>query len=300
MTCDLEARPHVDLRSVTRPGNARIWQREEDHALPTTLTIRWDGDVAGLSEHALSLSAWLEPLGALLTAVRRTASGMENEALDDPDYGARGGRLAGRAKDIDLQLVAVRAGCAQLDFRCTWVPSAAQPSLFHEDLPERALSRVLDDISHEARGLIRSSVARKFLQSLPRGVRSQDYTLAVEGKEPLRVSVGEAQLADPPEPPISARRITGSIHAVTFRPGEPTITVKTAGDGQVTCAATEALVEQALALRAREVIAMVVFAKPARLIWLAASDSPPAVPDDAARTEQFAVRWSRTLERLAR
>jgi hypothetical protein len=267
--------------------------------MTTKLTIRWDGEAPGLGTHALSLAAWHDALGKLLAAVRRTASGMVKEALDDPEYGAKGGRLAKRAGEIDLQLVAVRDGCVNIDFQCTIPPQPGQQDLFLEELPERALDRVLDDIEHEARGEPRSAPVRKFLQAFPSGVTVQDYTLEVNGQVRKRVTVGETRLAAAPAQLVGLRRLIGFIIAVGFEPGSPSITVKTPA-GQVRCQASEAQVELALGLRSREIVAMVVMADPARLVWLADKESPPVIPDGKARTETFSSRWAHTLDLLSR
>lgn len=112
--------------------------------MKTTLSIRWDGDSPDLVEHQLSLSAWLEPLGLLLKSVRRTASRILQDALDDPDAGRRGGRYAKAAQQIDLQITAIQAGSTDVHFAVTGGVADAQVGLFPQlpgDLPTQALAR---------------------------------------------------------------------------------------------------------------------------------------------------------------
>ena len=115
------------------------------------LEITYDGNEPGLSEHRLSLSSFAEPLRLLLSALQRTASGIVSQALEDPDYGSRGGKLATDAKLLDLELEGVWDGCARPKFLCVArAPTArAQPILPHvelaplqRDLAATALQRV--------------------------------------------------------------------------------------------------------------------------------------------------------------
>ncbi len=266
--------------------------------MTTTLNIRWDGDAPGLPEHVLSLGAWHEALGRLLRAVRRTASGMAHDALDDPEYGARGGRLNKLAGEIDLQIIGLREGCVNVAFRCVIPPQPGQQDLFLEELPRRAVDRVLEDIQQEAEGQLRNATVREFLKAIPAGITVQEYQLDVDGVLLRQVRVGQAHIAVPPPSTPGLRRLRARLSAACFEPGNTSITLK--GElGTVRLSATPEQIEQALALRGQPLLVMSLSGPPPRVIWLSAEGAPPALPSGADRTALFTTRWARTLDRLA-
>lgn len=266
--------------------------------MKTSLTIRWDGTTPGLSEHSLSLDAWLTPLDLLLRAVRRTASGMVTEAVEDPEYGARGGRLHKFAANIDLRLVALTDGCVNLTFECAAPPPDGQQDLFIDALPGRALGSVLDAIEAEAKGELRSAPVRKFLMSMPNGVDVQEYQLVV-GESSRKVVVTRPNLpVAPPELPALVTLI-GQVVGVGFEPAKWSVAIRV--DGRTLLLdANEQQVESALAHRSGKVQAVAVLGRPQRLVSLRSVEEarPPLSPEQ--REAHYVGRWARTLEILSR
>ena len=69
----------------------------ENNALQ--LRITFDGTAPGLAEHRLSVTAFVEPLGRLVAAYRRIASGVLSDMLDAPEYGRGGGKVCRTSKN---------------------------------------------------------------------------------------------------------------------------------------------------------------------------------------------------------
>lgn len=260
--------------------------------MSTKLTIRWDGDAPGLQQHALSLSAWLEPLGTLLRALRRAASNLDASRPDDPERGKRGGRHTLAAAAIDLQITAIRQGCVVLDLEATQKSAGQQP--FSPDLPARALVAVVRDIKGEAEGRDRSVLARRFLDQLPCGVRVQEYTVEHEGVPLISEKISESAARALPAHLPRLERVVGSIVGVGFEPGRSTITFKTRRQ-RLTRGASEQLVERALALRGRAVEAMCLVGPTTRVLWLRPAGEENVVTPDDERSSILRNRWARTL-----
>lgn len=266
--------------------------------MKTTLNIRWDGTTPGLSEHALSLETWLKPLGLLLSAVRRTASSMATDALADTERGARGGRLAKAAANIDLRLTSLSDGCVNLGFDCALRELPVQQDLFTDELPGRALNSVLDAIEAEAKGELRSAAVRKFLESMPTGLTIQEYELVTPNGR-RKVTVTEAKLPSPgPQLPTLAV-LVGQVIGVGFEPGRWTVTIRTS-EGAQSFSATEQQVEVALANRAGDVRVTAVLGKPQRLIALRNVDEVSRAWSAVQRDAHFVQSWQHTLEILSR
>lgn len=266
--------------------------------MATHLTIRWDGTAPGLQEHALSLSAWLEPLGHLLTAVKRVASGIVTEALDDPDYGIRGGRLSKQVELLDLQIVRIGSGSAQLHLECVLPPPPGQQDMFWKELPRRSLERVVNSIDQESRGNISNSVVRKFLSTLPEGVTTQEYLVESDGQQVVSVKIESVHVFQPAAPLAGLRRLAGHVVGVGFEPGNSTISLKVDGK-TLTFAASGEQVDKAIGLRGGAVVAMCATGTKPRLIWLSGVGDVPMAPDRAALTDWALKRWARTLEILS-
>lgn len=263
--------------------------------MSTKLTIRWDGTAPGLQEHALSLSAWLEPLGTLLKAVRRAASNLDASRPDDPERGKRGGRHPPAAAAIDLQITAVRDGCVLLELEATQVAPGQQTLV--RDLPALALTTVVRDIKSEAAGRRKSALARRFLAQLPVGITEQGYKVEFDGvvlvEERIADSVVEGGAAALPH----LQRVRGHIAGVGFDP--LTISFRTAKRSRFTVPASEGLVQAALELRGQDIEAMCLAGPRPRVIWVRAADAG-ATPDGAERSAFIRQRWAKTLAILAK
>jgi hypothetical protein len=274
--------------------------------MKNTLSIRWDGDTPDLVGHRLSLAAWLEPLSLLLKSVRRSASQILQDALDDPEAGRRGGRYARAAQQIDLQITAIHGGCTEPQFLITGGEAETQGGLFPQipaDLPAQALFKILNDIEQESKGQLANAMIRDYLRALPQGVTVHSYNLQQDGVSVRRVEVRDARLPELPSTPAYLSKITGRVTAVSFEPG--TVTIKDVSDkgGKVTCSANDEQIATAIALRDKTIVAMYVCdgeksAKPS-LTWLYEATALPEVPDKQARNARFLQDWHHTLELLA-
>ena len=260
------------------------------------LRVLFDGPGHGLPEHRLSLATFAEPLGLLLAALQRTASGIVRAAIDNPDYGVRGGRLAAEAKLLDLELAELHGGCVSPSFVCTAHTAQGAQALLIDDLPEHASVRLFRDIDAEARGKLRSVAARRYLRSLPSDLSRQKYAVLVDGNVRFEAEFGAANLATIPTLPGRLVRRTGHVVAVGF---EPT-SVKLRIDGHVlTCPADEAQVEQALACRREEVlVAVIEDADPPRLVWLRSANEVRGLPSVSDTLTHLFGAWPETLRIL--
>lgn len=279
--------------------------------VPVELKITYDGAEPGLAEHRLSLSAFAEPLKLLLAALQRTASGIVSQALEDPTYGSRGGQLAADAKLLDLELVSVAEGSACPTFVCTTRPStgarAPHPTLpgmelgtLQRDLAADALRKLLGDIDAERSGHLRNFTARKYLQSIPRGVTRQRYTATSDGEILADVEFSAAMLPTTPQPLPRLTKITGTIASLGFEAGVTFIGLKTDARS-LKCTATPEQVEAAVMLRAGRVVAAVLISgEKLTVVWLQSANASSDPPPLNETLRHLREDWSETLARLAR
>ena len=265
--------------------------------MPTTLKIIWDGDAPGLAEHRLSLSAFGEPLLLLLAAYKRIASNALNDALGEGETPATG-RLANPARQLDIEIVSLEKGSAGIAAVCTFQPLPASIGHVLDILPDIAGYELLEAIAQESRGQLRNHSVRKYLRSLPSGVRRQEYVLTDQLQSERRVELGEVRLPESPREMPYLMQFIGSIVGVGFEPGKPDIRLKT-DTTQIVLTATPEQVNQAIELRNVTVRVMAVKTQPARLLRLEAADAPEfqATPDYIE--EYIFKRWHELLERLA-
>jgi hypothetical protein len=264
------------------------------------LSVVYDGDEPGLAEHRLSLAAFAEPMRLLLSALRRTASGLLSSALDDPEYGSRGGKLAREAALLDLELGIIREGCAAPSFAVVIRPDRRRPQtrMPLDDLPARAAEKLVRDIGAESKGVLQNASARQYLRSLPRGLTRQVYLAARDGRELARVEFGEALLGELPEEAPRLVRVTGHVVAVGFAPGDPSVTLHSE-QGTQKYAAKASGSEQAIALRGKEVVAAALIAKEPRLLWIRSAVEPHEAASMEKTIAHLETRWGRTLAVLA-
>lgn len=256
------------------------------------LVVRWDGDVPGLAAHRLDLDSFLDAIVKLNKALKWVASSMVAEA-DDPDYGIRGGRKKGRARELKVQWSSLEDGCVTSRFD---VAMSGQQDAF-EDLPRRTVTRFIEHVKAEAAGRPHSGVVRRYLQALPSQGLVQTYSATVDGREVARADLGTLRLAAPPPPPPTLRRGRAEIIGAYFEPGQPALVLRTEGHVE-RLTATEALVERGLSLRDQPVrfVALGVPGGADRLIRLAPSGA--ALPDPGATNRHIAHRWRAVLDRL--
>ena len=265
--------------------------------MKTTLTIRWDGTTPGLSEHALSLGAWLNALRLLNQAVRRTASGLATTAVGRSEYGAQGGRLHKTAREIDLRLIGLSEGCVNIHLDCVAGSGDGQQDSFSQTLPARALNAVLDAIEAEARGELTNAPVRRFLGALPSGVEAQQYRLDTGStSREVNITVPKLPVIEPTGPLLI--HLTGQVVGVTFEPARCQVTLKTP-DGAFILSATEAQVEAAFGLRGVEVRAVALLGEAKRLVGIRAAAESERPRSPREREVSFITKWERTLEILS-
>jgi hypothetical protein len=262
------------------------------------LKITFDGDEPGLAQHRLSLASFGESLKLLLAALQRTASGIIASALDDPSYGGRGGKLAMDAKLLDLELATIEPGCATPTFVCTARPGPQMRLPGFDTLGERAMLRLLRDIDAERQGEPTNASARKYIESIPKGVRTQRYLAHADGRVIADVQFGTPTLATITAAPAKLLKLSGRIVGVDFEPDASYISLKTTSR-TVRCAASVEQVERALPLRHGDVVAAVLDGQKASLVWIrGAAAELPAVPIDRT-VEHIQSSWAETLRILA-
>ncbi len=258
----------------------------------TELVIRWDGDVPGLQDHALSLDAWAGVLTQLLETYRRVASGILTDAKSS-EYGGGGGRLHKKARLLDLRLTEIRDGCVQIH-----VSAEALGEQLDWDLAGMSLNRLVEHVGAEAAGQPSHAGVRKLLRGMPPGVSTQRWHVYRNGVLTAETEFGQA--APPTEPQFDLphlERVVGRVSTVRFdKPGLVVL-----GDRRVQFDATPAQVEAAVALRQKQVAALGVkrVGGAAKLLWIRHSHEAGPKRGAAERTRDVVRRWPRTLEILA-
>lgn len=272
------------------------------------LKVTYAGTEPGLSEHRLSLSSFGKPLSLLLSALQRTASGIIAQAIDDPEYGSKGGKLAADAKLLDLELERIDGGSAAPTFVCSTrmppMPFSGQIpmplSILHNELAQTAVTRLLNDINTERSGRMCNASVRRYLAAIPPGVTSQRYAATRDGVSILDISFDSAALVQLPAELPRIIKTVGVVTGVGFEPGASFVTLKTAKSRTLKCSATSHQVDSALALRGSEVLAAILDGEKPNLIWIRSSSAPAQLPslEDTARYAN--AEWRRTLEALAK
>ncbi|HEX9244255.1 MAG TPA: hypothetical protein VF875_17560 [Anaeromyxobacter sp.] len=264
------------------------------------LKIYWDGDAPGLAEHRLSISAFGPALRALLLAARRIASSIVKDALENSEYGARGGRLADEAKRLDLEVVALEGHSLEptLALRMHAVPKGETAPLF-EHLPVATAERLLDFVEAESKGKLASFAVRKYLRALPGGVTVQRYEASRNGTVLRRVDIGAVALPVEPARPPYLMQLEGQVVGVGFEAQRPEIRILM-GTKRYTCSATLRQVDRAIELRGKMVRALVLSGAESRLLWIRPADDLGPLADPRKREDYAFQAWADTLARLAK
>lgn len=261
----------------------------------TEFIVRFDGDADSLREHRLSIADFGQPLQLLLKALRRTASSMGAQIEEGESYGDRGGRFTRMADGLDLQIAKLEDGCVQLVMDCVH----EAPARHTADMwfTEHAVSRLLEDLEHEAKGTPRNGNARKYLRSLPPYVSAQRYTVRTEGGTLREVSIGTVRIPDLPTDPPRVTIVVGTLAGLGMEDGKESVTIKSA-EGRVTASASADLVERAISMRHEEVRATVLDGAKPRLLRI----DPRAAsgPSPAARLALINTHWADALAELAK
>jgi hypothetical protein len=265
-----------------------------DMATSIQLDITWDGPVAGVAEHRLSLTAFGPALDKLLTAAKRIASNTVTKAAEPSETG----RLAKLAHGIDIQIAGVVGNSTGVQGLLTFdAPANYQDRLFFS-LPERTGLELLEAIESENAGESRNVAVRNFLRALPPGLSRQRYFLHENGRVIKDLELGAVKV---PEGMLSLpylQEIVGMVSGVGFDPGKSEVRLKTDEPANVTMMATEQQVNNALVLRHEKIRALLLHSEVIgnKLLTLVSEDSPrPSYSDE----EYIFEKWERTLQELA-
>lgn len=263
--------------------------------MTTELEIKFDGETPAIRAHRLSIGELGEPLRLLLAALRRTATLMAKNAIDDGTKNP-GGRYTVLAAGLDLQISAIKDGCVRIVTEATHTPGPKQNAEMW--FTREAVTRLLEDIEHEAHDRPRSIVARAYLASLPPSVSTQEYVCRQDGEVVKEVSIGKVTI---PAPPADAPRVLRRVCAVAgaqWDSDHESVTL-VVDEKRTRFTASAELVERALAMRNTTVRATVLDAKVPRLLRLDAVDAPDGMPAERI-TGHIMERWAGVLERLAK
>jgi len=260
--------------------------------VPTELKIKWEGVAPGLADKRLSLSAFGEPLTILLAALRRIATNLVGDALEDRNVG----RFADVARKLDIEIFDLVKESSGFDSVITLTPASGENLPLWDFLPENAGTQLLDAIDAERKGILRNSNVRKFLRALPLGVARQTYQLHRNGQILKEVSFGDMDISVlAPELPC-IQSYVGKVVGVGFEPGRPEVRIKN-DESSITFSATARQVDAALEMRYSTVRAVgVIHGSSHRLLILQESHLPIY-----RSSRQVAVygRWHEVLRRLA-
>jgi hypothetical protein len=261
--------------------------------VPIELKIKWEGSAPGLAAKRLSLSAFGEPLTALLAGLRRIATNIVGDVFDDRQPR---GRFANAARQLDIEISDLIKGSSGIDGVIT-VSTPVGGNLPLLDLAAIAGAQLLDALESESRGVARNASVRRYLQTLPRGITQQDYWLHQNGTVVKHVSFGEAVLPEVPTDIPFITQHSGNIIGVGFEPGRSEVRMKTE-TGSVILVANSDQVDKALLLRSSsEVRALaVVYSNAQRLLIL---QDAKVVTSPPSREESIYERWKVALKRLA-
>lgn len=254
--------------------------------------IHYDGNAPGLESHRLSMSAFGRALDALLQALRRSIS---NELLgaDHAERGARGGRYAGAAEAVDLQLQALDEGSVNLRFA---IDVHGQVDLF---AVQAGLRAIVEGLRAESAGERVNPSVRRYLQALPAGLSSHAYEARDGDTVFADTRIGAEMKLPAPQDEARGRmldEVRATIRGVDFDPPAVRIALE---DGKQTLSATPAQVEAALLLRDAPV-RIRYLVETGRLIDLCAADDAPTERSIDDETDAVFERWHEVLARLSR
>ena len=264
--------------------------------MPSQLRVRWDGDVPGISEQRLSVHSFGQALDALLAALRRIATQMVSTAVDGEH--PRTGRFASVAKQLDIEITDLEHNSTGFDSVVTFAQPSEELPLF-ADLPNRAVSELLDAIERESNGQPANWSVRRYLSMLPSGVHKQVYEWHDNGTTKKRVEVGDIKIVEIPQDLPILRELEGDVVGVGFEPGRSEVRIKTE-TMTTSLSATPEAVDRALGVRHEKVrTTSVHIGSKARLISLKrASELRLELTPELVEQHLF-DRWKDVFARLA-
>jgi hypothetical protein len=260
------------------------------------LKIKWEGSVAGLAEHRLSVGSFGLPLYDLLMAIRRRASNIiRNAVAMDAVMVGRFPSDADRI-DIEVQSLLASSGGIQSLVQMRQPELGMQIPMRFIDLPEQATDQTLEAIDKERQGVLSDAGVRKYLERLPQSITRQEYTLTVGGEVKRKVSFGQFELPESiTELPYLSNTV-GKVIGVGFEPGRNLIRIKGL-DGEVTMSSDPEAVNSALGMRDTDVRIMYVgTGDQRRLLRL----DDPSQPRTSLDVDEFVFnKWASVIETLA-
>lgn len=268
--------------------------------MATKLKIIWDGDVKGLAEHRISVSAFGPAIIRLTQVLRRIASDIVKNGLPNSQRSVQG-RYASEAKNIDIEIESIEVGSGGIGALVTFTPEHPYQFSVFGNLDERVALEFVDSVEKESKGIWQDQGVWKYLHSLPQGLTKQTYSVTDGQGKDLRVPVeiADVRLTEMPRTAPSLCRHFGSIVAIGFEPGKTEVRVKRLDGKTITLAATAEQVLAAWELRDVQVKALSVYKGQHRLLKLqVAEEEDFEVTPEAVNTHIF-QRWDNLLRRLA-
>ncbi len=257
--------------------------------------VTWDGPVPGLAEHRISIDAFGESLTLLLGALRRIASNMFRDAIEEGP--ATRGPFKKGTGFLDLEIFEIKQASSGFGALCVLHAPPGETSILVEDLTQRAGDALLSAIEQEAQGSPTEASVRKYLKSLPDGITGQRYDFQSNGRK-RSVVIGEMDLREASKPLAYLVSITGFVVAAGFEPGTTSVTIKDERR-TLTLGATDEQTEAALRLRGERVVAMAVSADRMRLLNLRRADEEPPPLAETETERVLFGKWDNLLRKLA-
>ena len=290
----VHAIPNKDLGGDGVPQPVQHQDRRPP--VSTELRIKWEGAVAGLMEHRLSLGSFGLPLHYLLMAIRRKASNIIRDALAREAVSV--GRFASEANRIDIEVQSLLASSSGIQglVQMQLPPPGMQIPLMFDNLPAQATDQILEAIDKESHGVLIDESVRKYLNSLPKAITHQEYTLTTNGVEKRRVSLTEVSLPELVSELPYLSEIIGKVIGVGFEPGGNWVRIR-GGDGDVTVQSDSDAVNRALEMRDTDVRVLYVAKGDQRRLLRMDDPSQPSPRLDV--DEHVFNKWHSVIEALA-
>ena len=261
------------------------------------LEIKWDGAVAGLDEHRLSIGNFAMPLWHLLSAIRRKASNIVRASRSqEPSVS---GALVEEAKRIDLEVQELLASSIGIHGLVRMAEPATGKQLTTSllDLPMKATVQTLEDIDKARSGEPADQSVKKYLDSLPSGISEHEYKLSRGGEVRRQIAFGGVSLsAETTSLPYLGETI-GRVIGVGFKPGNNWVRIK-CQTGNVQMKSDRNGVDRAIEMRDADVRVHFVehHGNKRRLLRIDDPGKPLAKIDD---DEYVFKRWQSVLDALA-
>jgi hypothetical protein len=221
---------------------------------------------------------------------------MVGDALGQADVAK--GRLKSTAKQIDIEIESIKHGSSGFMGVVTLAPPPGSQVPLFSDLTDRAMEEFLESLELEARGTLRNSGVRGYLQSLPAGITKHVYTYANTNSS-RTVTLESVSLGALPHLPM-LKEVIGVVVGVGFEPGRHEIRIRQPeGRTTFTFAATEAQVNSAIDYRGVSVRVLALVGGHNRVLRIEPADSQRYQPSPEDRERLIFDRWNHVLSELA-